>query len=137
MTEVLVTQSIPAVDYLVLGDDPHLVAHECVECGALYFDRRNACAKCSSTVFTQQRLSNEGVLRAYTIVQRGAKSGPFTSAVIELDGGGVVKANLRGVAEPPDIQPEMKVRLVTFEAGVDDDGTVAVAFGYEPIGASR
>lgn len=129
------SQTIPAVDYLVLGDDPHLVAHECVQCGALYFDRRNACAKCSTTSFTRRRLSNEGVVRAYTIVQRGAKSGPFTSVVVELDGGGAVKANLCGVTDPDSIAPETKVRLVTFVVGTDDDGTVAVAFGYEPIGA--
>jgi len=129
------TQSVPAVDYLVLGDDPHLQAQECLQCGALYFDRRNACAKCSATAFGRRRLSNEGVLRAFTIVQRGAKSGPFTSAVVELSGGGMVKANLLGVTDPVQIHPEMKVRLTTFAAGTDDDGTVAVAFGYEPIGA--
>jgi uncharacterized OB-fold protein len=129
------TLSIPAVDYLVLGDDPHLQAHECQQCGALYLDRRNACAKCSATTFGSRRLSNEGVLRAFTIVQRGAKSGPFTSAVVELNGGGVVKANLLGVTDPAQIHPELKVRLATFPAGTDDDGTVAVAFGYEPVGA--
>jgi uncharacterized OB-fold protein len=129
------SQTIPAVDYLVVGDDPHLVAQECLQCGALYFDRRNACAKCSTTSFTRRRLSNEGVVRAYTIVQRGAKSGPFTSVVVELDGGGAVKANLHGVTAPDSIAPETKVRLVTFDVGADDDGTVAVAFGYEPIGA--
>ena len=37
---------VPLVDYLVLGDSPHLVASECVACGARYFDRRNACASC-------------------------------------------------------------------------------------------
>ena len=129
------SRSIPAVDYLVLGDEPHLMAHECQQCAALYFDRRNACAKCSTTSFTHRRLSNEGVVRAYTIVQRGAKSGPFTSAVVELSGGGVVKANLIGITEAAAILPDTKVKLVTFEAGTDDDGTVAVAFGYEPIGA--
>jgi len=129
------TRSIPAVDYLVLGEDPHLVASECRQCAALYFDRRNACAMCSTTDFTSRRLSNEGVVRAYTIVQRGAKSGPFTSAVVELTGGGVVKANLIGVADPAAIHPETKVRLTTFDVGTDDDGVVAVAFGYEPIGA--
>lgn len=128
-------QTIPAVDYLVLDDEPHLVAHACQECGALYFDRRNACAKCSTRSFTRRRLSNEGVLRAYTIVQRGAKSGPYTSAVVELTGGGTVKANLIGVTDQSRIHPQMKVRLVTFDIGTDDDGTVAVAFGYEPIGA--
>jgi uncharacterized OB-fold protein len=129
------TQTVPAVDYLVLGEDPHLVAQECGTCGALYFDRRNACAKCSATTFGTRELSNEGVVRAFTIVQRGAKSGPFTSVVVDLDGGGVVKANLVGITDPARIQPQTKVRLVTFEAGTDDEGTVAVAFGYEPIGA--
>ncbi|WP_040840973.1 Zn-ribbon domain-containing OB-fold protein [Nocardia brevicatena] len=129
------TRTVPAVDYLVLGDAPHLVAQECGSCGALYFDRRNACAKCSETTFTRRALSNEGVVRAYTIVQRGAKSGPFTSVVVDLDGGGVVKANLVGVTDPDRIRPQTRVRLVTFDAGTDDEGTVAVAFGYEPIGA--
>lgn len=129
------TQTIPAVDYLVLGDQPHLVAQACTACSALYFDRRNACAKCFATDFEDRPLATEGVLRAYTVVERGAKNGPFTSAVVELAGGGIVKANLLGVTDPGQISPEMKVRLATFEAGTDDDGTVAVAFGFEPIGA--
>ena len=45
------SQQIPLVDYLVLGDEPHLVANECVACGARFFDRRNACAACSGTEF--------------------------------------------------------------------------------------
>ncbi len=128
---------IPVVDYLVLGDDPHLEAHECQACGALYFDRRNACAKCSRTEFGRKRLANEGAVRAYTIVHRASKGleAPYTSVVVELQDGGVVKANLRGVTDPARIQPDLKVRLVTFPAGQDDDGTTAVAFGYEPIGA--
>ena len=27
-------KQVPIVDYLVLGDQPHLEAHECEECGA-------------------------------------------------------------------------------------------------------
>jgi uncharacterized OB-fold protein len=131
----MMIRSIPAVDYLMLGEDPHLVANECRQCSALYFDRRNACAKCSTTEFTWRRLSNEGVVRAYTIVQRGAESGPFTSAVVELTGGGVVKANLIGVTDPATILPGTKVRLMTFYVGTDSEGVFAVAFGYEPIGA--
>ena len=56
-------KEIPFVDYLVIGDDPHLVAHECTSCGARFFDRRNACAGCSSTDFKPaQHRSLEGVL---------------------------------------------------------------------------
>ena len=35
-------QQVPLVDYLVLGDSPHLVANQCDACGARYFDHRNA-----------------------------------------------------------------------------------------------
>jgi uncharacterized OB-fold protein len=130
--------TIPAVSYLELGDNPHLVAHECAQCSALYFDRRNACAKCSGTEFGTRPLATEGVLKAYTIVHRAAKGqdAPYTSCVVELDGGGVVKANLRRVTDPALITPDLKVRLVTFPVGKDDDGTTAVAFGFEPIGAN-
>lgn len=128
---------IPVVNYLVLDDDPHLEANECHGCGALFFDRRNACAKCSATSFGRRRLSNHGTVKAYTIVHRAAKGveAPYTSVVVELSDGGVVRANLRGVSDPELIQPNLEVRLVTFPAGQDDDGTTAVAFGYEPIGA--
>lgn len=128
--------TIPAVDYLALTPEPHLVSNECTACGALYFDRRNACAKCSGTEFQARLLATEGELTAYTIVHRAAKGldAPYTSCVVELDGGGVVKANLRGVTDPDLITPGLKVRLVTFPAGQDDDETTAIAFGFEPIG---
>ena len=44
---------IPIVDYLVLDDgDPHLEANECTKCGALFWDRRNACGRCANREFT-------------------------------------------------------------------------------------
>jgi uncharacterized OB-fold protein len=128
--------TIPAVSYLELCDEPHLVAQECATCSALYFDRRNACAKCGGTAFGARTLANTGVLKAYTIVHRAAKGqdAPYTSCVVELDGGGVVKANLRGVTDPELITPDLKVELVTFPAGTDDDETTAIAFGFALIG---
>ena len=53
-----VANQIPLVDYLVVGDDPHLVANECTACGARFFDRRNACASCSGTDFRKVRIGN-------------------------------------------------------------------------------
>ncbi|WP_089303445.1 Zn-ribbon domain-containing OB-fold protein [Haloechinothrix alba] len=125
-------QQIPIVDYLVLSEPPHLEAHACTGCDALYFDRRNACAHCGGTEFTRKPLSNEGRVRAYTIVHRAAPSvpAPYTSVVVDLDDGGVVKANLLDVTGPEHIEPGMPVRLGTYVAGVDDDGVEAVAFGY-------
>ncbi|MGQ0632557.1 MAG: Zn-ribbon domain-containing OB-fold protein [Sporichthyaceae bacterium] len=126
-------QQIPAVDYLVLGASPHLQAWVCQSCSASYFDRRNACARCFGVEFVRAPLPTEGVIRAFTRVERGAKQ-PFTSVVVDLGGGATVKANLRGVDDPGQITAELKVRMVTFVAGVDDDGVEAVAFAFEPAG---
>lgn len=128
---------IPAVDYLVLGTEtspgPHLQAWRCEACAAPYFDRRNACARCFGTSFTRVPLATDGVVRAFTRVERGAKQ-PFTSVVVDLGDGALVKANLQGVDDPASITPEFKVRLTTFVVGTDDEGTEAVAFAFEPVG---
>ena len=128
-------QQIPYVGYLNLGDDPHLVANECSTCGAMFFDRRNACASCSGRDFTTRRLANSGVLRAFTIVHRASPGVPvpYVSGIVDLDGGGVVKANIVGIdPEPADLTLGMRVNLTTFTVGTDAEGTEAVAFGYEP-----
>ncbi|MDQ6853147.1 MAG: OB-fold domain-containing protein [Actinomycetota bacterium] len=129
-------KQVPIVDYLVVDDGaPYLVANRCDNCGALYFDRRNACAKCSGRSFSTQRLADDGTVRSFTIVHRAAPGvpTPYVSAIVDLARGGVVKANLLNVEPSPDhVQFGMKVRLTTTVAGVDDEGTEAVQFGYEP-----
>ncbi len=76
---------IPLVDYLVLGDEPHLVANECAACGAKFFDRRNACASCSGTEFRTIDVPTEGTLRTYTIVAFAAPGipTPFVAGVVD------------------------------------------------------
>jgi uncharacterized OB-fold protein len=129
------TRQMPYVGYLTLGDDPHLVAQECQSCGALFLDRRNACASCGGVGFGPRRLANEGVLRAFTIVHRATPDVrvPYVSAIVDLDGGGVVKANMVGIDPVPDqVTLGMKVALTTFVVGADAEGTEAVSFGYHP-----
>lgn len=132
------TAQIPLVEYLVLGsdqgDNPHLRAHSCAACGALYFDRRNACARCSGQEFAWKDLATTGRIRAYTVIGRTAK--PFTSIVVDLDGGGTVKANLLGADDPHAIAGNLAVELETFVIGTDDDGTEAVAFGFRQQGVN-
>ena len=131
------TTQIPIVDYLVLGDDPHLVAKECTACGARFFDRRNACASCSNTTFTQVEVPTEGVLTTFTIVAFAAPGVPvpFVAGVIDC-GGTSVRGNLMGV-EPDDqhVHLGMKVKLSTYSLGTDDDGVEAIGFGFAPIEA--
>jgi uncharacterized OB-fold protein len=129
------SRRIPVVDYLVIEGEPHLVANACRGCGALYFDRRNACARCGKLEFDRQPLATTGVLRSFTVIHRAAPNiaVPYVSSVVELDGGGVVKANLLDAGTDPEkIELGMKVRLTTFPCGTDEEGTEAVAFGFAP-----
>jgi uncharacterized OB-fold protein len=129
-------EQVPLVSYLVLGDDPHLEANACTACGALSFERRNACPKCGSDAgFTKQRVAGTGVVSSFTIVSRAAPGVkvPFVSAMVRLDGGGAVTANVVDTEPDPEhVQLGMKVKLTTFVVGADDNGTEAVAFGFAP-----
>ena len=125
---------IPLVDYLVLGDRPHLVAHECTSCGARYFDRRNACASCGRNDFTQVAVATEGEVRAFTIVSFAAPGipTPYVAALVDC-GGTSVRANLIKVPPDPEhVSLGMPVRLDTDVVGTDDEGTEAIGFGFEP-----
>ena len=126
---------VPLVDYLRLVPEPHLVAHECRGCGARYFDRRNACARCGETGFTDTEVDGSGELRSFTIVSRAAPGipVPFVSAIVKTDDGTWVRSNVVKCDPTPEaVTLGMRVRLTAYPIGTDDDGTEAVAFGYEP-----
>jgi uncharacterized protein len=126
---------IPLVDYLVLGDHPHLVANECTSCGARFFDRRNACAHCGRTEFKKADIATKGEVEAFTIVSFAAPGipVPYVAALVECDGTSV-RANLINVVPDPDhVTLGMKVQLATQVIGTDDNGTEAIGFGFEPL----
>jgi uncharacterized OB-fold protein len=128
-------EQIPLVDYLVLGDDPHLEASECTDCGARYFDRRNACASCEGTDFKKVRIESEGEVRAFTIVAFAAPGipVPFVAALVDCAGTSV-KGNIVNVEPDAEhVSLGMKVRLTTYPIGTDEAGTEAIGFGYEPL----
>jgi uncharacterized protein len=126
---------ISHVDYLVLGDTPHLVAKQCVSCKARFFDRRNACAGCSGTEFAPVDIATTGVVRAFTIVTLAAPGVPvpFVAAVVDCDGTSV-RGNILNTEPSPDhVKLGMKVQLVTHVVGTDDNGNEAVGYGFSPI----
>jgi uncharacterized protein len=129
------TGQIPLVDYLVLGDRPHLRANECTQCGARFFGRRNACANCSATEFTDVEVASEGEVRSFTIVAFAAPGVPvpFVPAIVDCDGT-TVRGNIVNTEPDPDhVTLGMKVRLTTFPLGADSTGVEAIGFGFEPL----
>ncbi len=129
--------AVPIVDYLVLGDRPHLVAQECTSCGARFFDRRNACASCFATEFKDATIATEGELKAFTIVAFAAPGVPvpFVAGVVDCDGTSVRGNVINTQPDPDHVTLGMKVKLATQVVGTDDDGTEAIGFGFEPLEA--
>src|SRR3984957_14775233 len=110
------SEQVPLVDYLVLGDAPHLVANQCTACGARFFDRRNACANCGKTEFEKVDIATTGEVRAFTIVTFAAPGVPvpYVAAVVDCEGTSV-RANLVNVdPDPEHVSLGMKVRLATL-----------------------
>jgi uncharacterized OB-fold protein len=128
---------IPIVDYLQLDDEPHLIAHECTQCSARFFDRSNACASCFGTDFETVDVPTEGTVRSFTIVTFAPPGVPvpFVAGVVDA-GGTSVRTNIINVeADDQHVRLGMKVRLATYSLGTDVDGTEAIGFGYEPVDA--
>ena len=128
-------KQIPLVDYLELEPEPHLVANECTQCGARFFDRRNACASCFATEFKRVDVPTSGELRAYTIVSFAAPGipVPFVAGVVDCGGTSVRGNVINCPPDPEHVQLGMKVKLATFEVGTDSAGTQAIGFGFEPL----
>jgi uncharacterized OB-fold protein len=126
---------IPLVAYFALGEHPHLIACQCRQCGARFFDRRNACASCGGQAgFDDVDLPDEGILRTFTIVNVAAPGVPvpYAAGLIDLAGTSV-RANLVNTKpDPSQLRLGMKVRLSSFSMGFDRDGVEAVGFGFEP-----
>jgi uncharacterized OB-fold protein len=132
------TKQVPLVDYLVLGERPHLQANECTSCGARFFDRRNACAACFATDFKKVDVPTEGTLKAFTIVAFAAPGVPvpFVAGVVDCDGTSVSGNVINTPPDPDHIKLGMRVRLATQVVGADDEGTEAIGFGFEPVEAN-
>ena len=125
---------IPIVDYLVLGDQPHLEANECTTCGARFFDRRNACASCSGLEFKKVPIATDGEVRSFTIVTPFMPgTDPYVPAVVDCDGTSVRGNIVNTQPDPEHVSLGMKVRLATFPIGEDSKGVEAIGFGFEPI----
>lgn len=126
---------IPIVDYLVLDPEPRLRAHECTDCGARYFGRRNACAACGGSSFAEADVPTEGELEAFTIVSFAAPGieVPFVAGIIDCAGTTVQANVINTPADPDHVALGMPLRLATYSLGTDANGDEGVGFGFEPI----
>jgi uncharacterized OB-fold protein len=130
-----VSAPVPVISALALEPQPHLVANECVACGARFLGRRAACAGCSGEQFRLASLDTDGEVVAFTIVSFAAPGVPAPYVAATVDCGGTrVQANLLGVEPSPEhVHLGQKVRLTTYSLGQDSHGTEAIGFGFEVV----
>ncbi len=123
------TGQIPLVSYLVLGDEPYLVAQECQGCHARYFDRRNACAACFTTEFAPVPVARDGTVRTFTIVSFAPPGVdvPFVSAIVDCDGTSV-RGNIVNVEPLPRARAHRHGRAAHRDhpIGTDEAGVEAI-----------
>ena len=123
------TKTIPHVDYLELGDKPHLVANECTSCGARFFDRRNACAKCFKNDFKKVAISTDGILKSFTIVAFAAPGVPvpFVAGIIDC-GGTSVRGNVVNSANAASTQLTSNARDLYSAAAANGEQSAKVVY---------
>lgn len=121
------------VDYLVLDEHPHLRATVCSDCGAAYFDRRNACAQCGGVSFSTDDVPTQGTLISFSIVHHAAPGipTPFVAGIVDCDRTAVRGNIINTPPDPEHVTLGMKVRLATYSLG-ERGGVEAIGYGFEP-----
>ena len=130
----------PAATFIRIGEDgrPWLYGSRCSVCDAVFIGAREHCGRCGQrSTMGAVRLGERGRLHSFTIVSRSYPGirVPFVSAIVDLEGGGVIKGNLLEVPPDPVGLPfGMPVRVVFRDAGeANPEAAGHVAHFFVPL----
>ena len=147
MSETDVKPLLPVVSYLKLpeGGEPYLEGLKCTNCGAVFLDKRVHCASCCQRdALAPSKIASTGKIVAHSVVTRSYPGiqVPFISVVVDMDGGGTVKANLINIEPEPvaltqQVAEGLSVELVFKQAPYGDKkGNEYMMFYFQPKGAA-
>jgi uncharacterized OB-fold protein len=130
ISECVMSESLPtpiaAVPYVVIeaSGDHYLVGSRCGRCGATLLGERMSCAACGmGDSISRIRLADTGRIRTCSVVSRSYPGVPvpFVAAVVQIDGGGVVRGTLSGaIPENPGTEIGRTVRICIEDSGQRD-----------------
>lgn len=111
-----------------------LVGEVCPHCDAKIFPPRDVCPNCGGEAKTQYAFCGKGKVYSYTVM-RDAPAGyeeniPYTVAVVALDEGPMVTAQLTDLGEQP-VEIGMPVEMVTRKIRQDGDERGMLVYGYK------
>ena len=115
-----------------------LVGEVCPHCQAKLFPPRDVCPECGGEAKQQFTFSGRGEVYSYTVM-RDAPAGyeenaPYTVALVKLQEGPVVTAQLTDLGEQP-VQIGMPVEMVTrkIREDVEERGMLVYGYKFRPV----
>ena len=116
-----------------------LVGEVCPHCESKIFPPRDVCPECGKEAKTPYQFSGRGEVYSYTTVYEPPagyeENAPYTVALVKLEEGPIVTAQLTDLGEAP-VQIGAPVEMVTRRLRQDGDERGMIVYGYKfrPVG---
>jgi len=111
-----------------------LVGETCPHCEAKIFPPRDVCPNCGGEAKTAYAFSGKGEVYSYTTIYEAPagydESAPYTVALVKLEEGPLVTAQLTDLGNQP-VEIGMPVEMVTRRLRSDGDERGILVYGYK------
>jgi uncharacterized protein len=111
-----------------------LVGEVCPHCDAKIFPPRDVCPYCGQDAKTKFAFSGKGEVYSFTTISDAPagyeENAPYTVALVKLQEGPVVTAQLTDLGEQP-VEIGMPVEMVTRKIRTDDADRGIIVYGYK------
>ena len=111
-----------------------LVGEVCPHCDAKLFPPRDVCPECGGEARNLYQFSGRGEVYSYTTIYEPPagyeESAPYTVALVKLEEGPLVTAQLTDLGEEP-VQIGTPVEMVTRRLRQDGDERGMIVYGYK------
>ncbi len=111
-----------------------LVGEVCPHCEVKIFPPRDVCPNCGGEAKEPSVFSGKGTIFSFTVMQDGPEgfeeAAPYTVALVQLDEGPIVTAQLTDLGEDP-VAIGMPVEMVTRRIRSDGSEKGILVYGYK------
>lgn len=111
-----------------------LVGEVCPHCDAKIFPPRDICPECGKEAKNEFHFSGKGEVYSHTVIYDPPTGfeefAPYTVALVKLEEGPIVTAQLTDLADTP-VEIGMPVEMVTRRLHQDGDERGVVVYGYK------
>jgi len=124
-----------AHNHRLRGQRLRFEGQRCTACGAVQFPQQLACSSCHKTTLAPHALSGRGTVYSFSEMGNPPKgfSGPYTVALVQLEEGILVSAQLTDV-EADQVTIGMPVEVVTRRLqACEPEGLLVYGYKFRPV----